>query len=153
MQWHRKSKIRKKSASWCFFVRAYCHATDYQWFVKEEKIIAKFSSFFGLQSAQKNAKLSTCFLSHMSDLPSQTSEDTPASLSWTAKHRIGEGSSEPVEFAVFSPISAVPVRANALTVSALFGAMGMAMVNLFAALVQGAEKKLAPFGIICRECR
>ena len=63
----------------------------------------------------------------MSGLPSQTIEEAPASYSWTAKHRIGGvwKSSKPVEFAI-APISAVTVRANALTVSAQAAAMALA---------------------------
>lgn len=89
----------------------------------------------------------------MSDHPSQTIEEAPTSYSWTAKHRVGgvRKSSEPVEFAI-APISAVTVRANALTVSAMVAAAALAFVNLNAA-TQVVAEKAAAFGIICRECR
>lgn len=92
----------------------------------------------------------------MSGLPSQTIEEAPASYSWTAKHRIGGvwKSSKPVEFAI-APITAVTVRANALTVSAQAAAMALALVIMNAAMLVVAEmKQVASLGmIICPECR
>lgn len=91
----------------------------------------------------------------MSDLPSQTIEEAPASYSWTAKHRVGgvRKTSEPVEFAI-APTSAVTVRANALTVSAKVAA-ALAFVKTNAAiLVAAALEQVASLGMnICPECR
>lgn len=117
-----------------------------------------FLIFFDFSACTTSEKVLSCppaFASDMSDLSSQTIEEAPASFSWTAKHRIGGvwKSSEPVEFAI-APISAVTVRANALTVSAMVAAAALAFVNLNAATQVVAEKKqAAAFGIICRECR
>ena len=92
----------------------------------------------------------------MSDLPSQTIEEAPASYSWTAKHRIGGvwKSSEPVEFAI-APTSAVTVRANALTVSAKAAALALALVIMNAAMqVVAGMMQVASLGkAICPECR
>ena len=90
----------------------------------------------------------------MSDLTSQTIAEAPASYSWTAKHRVGGvwKSSEPVEFAI-APISAVPVRLNALAKSIAQGFVSLNMVNLCTSIVTEAEKmQMAALGIICREC-
>ena len=86
----------------------------------------------------------------------QNIEEAPAIFSWTAKHRIGEGRKEsvPVEFAI-APISAVTVRANALTVSAQAAAMALALVMMNATMLVVAEMmQVASLGmIICPECR
>ena len=92
--------------------------------------------------------------SRMSRPMSQTSEDTPTTQSWTADFRIGGGRkySCPVEFAI-APISAVPVRLNALAKSIAQGFVSLNMVNLCTSIVTEAEKmQMAALGIICREC-
>lgn len=94
----------------------------------------------------------------MSDLPSQTIEEAPASYSWTAKHRVGGvwKSSEPVEFAI-APTSAVTVRANALTVSAKAAALALALalviMNAAMQVVAGMMQVASLGKAICPECR
>ena len=90
----------------------------------------------------------------MSDLPSQTIEEAPASYSWTAKHRVGGvwKSSEPVEFAI-APTSAVTVRANALTVSAKAAALALVIMNAAMQVVAGMMQVASLGKAICPECR